>query len=120
MTPSLTDPLGSSPIAAAVLWLQGTLLGTVATTAAVVAVASVGVLMLTGRVNLRHGATVVLGCFILFGAASIAAGIRSAAMAVGEPDEPDEVAIAPSPPVQLPPSPPPGYDPYAGASVPPR
>ena len=26
----------------------------------------------------RHGATVILGCFILFGAASIVAGIRQA------------------------------------------
>jgi type IV secretion system protein VirB2 len=60
-------------------WLQGTLLGTVATTVAVIAIAAVGFLMLTGRINWRHGAIVIVGCFILFGAASIVAGIRSAA-----------------------------------------
>jgi type IV secretion system protein VirB2 len=62
-------------------WLQGTLLGTVATVAAVIAVAVVGFMMLTGRMNWRYGLTVILGCFILFGAASIVAGIQSTAAA---------------------------------------
>ena len=73
------DPAGSGVIVSAVHWLQGTLLGTVATVVAVIAVASVGFLMLTGRINWRYGATVILGCFILFGAASIVAGIQSTA-----------------------------------------
>ncbi|MDL2351294.1 MAG: TrbC/VirB2 family protein [Pseudomonadota bacterium] len=73
------DPAGSGVIVSAANWLQGTLLGTVATVAAVVAVAAVGFMMLTGRMNWRHGAVVILGCFILFGAASIVAGIRAAA-----------------------------------------
>lgn len=73
------DPQGSGAIIAAVSWLQGTLLGTVATVVAVIAVASVGFMMLTGRMNWRHGAVVILGCFILFGAASIVGGIRAAA-----------------------------------------
>ena len=73
------DPAGSGPIVGAVQWLQGTLLGNVATAIAVIAVAAVGFLMLTGRVHWRHGATVVLGLFVLFGAASIVAGIRSVA-----------------------------------------
>jgi len=76
---SLADPAGSGVLVAAVNWLQGTLLGTVATVVAVIAVASVGFLMLTGRINWRYGATVILGCFILFGAASIVAGIQSTA-----------------------------------------
>ncbi len=61
------------------MWLQGTLLGNVATAIAVMAVAAVGFGMLTGRINWRYGATVVLGLFVVFGAASIVAGIRSAA-----------------------------------------
>lgn len=73
------DPQGSGVIVGAVGWLQGTLMGTVATTAAVIAVAIVGFMMLTGRLNWRHGAMVILGCFVLFGAASIVAGIRAAA-----------------------------------------
>ncbi len=70
------DPAGSGPIVAALGWLQGTLLGNVATAVAVMAVAAVGFMMLTGRMNWRFGATVIIGCFILFGAASIVGGIQ--------------------------------------------
>lgn len=73
------DPQGSGPIVAALGWLQGTLLGNVATAIAVMAVAAVGFMMLTGRMNWRFGATVIIGCFIIFGAASIVAGIQGAA-----------------------------------------
>ena len=73
------DPQGSGPIVAALSWLQGTLLGNVATAVAVMAVAAVGFMMLTGRMNWRFGATVIIGCFILFGAGTIVAGIQSAA-----------------------------------------
>ena len=76
------DPQGAGPINAALMWMQGTLLGSVATAVAVMAVAAVGFMMLTGRMNWRFGATVILGCFIIFGAASIVAGIQGAA-AVG-------------------------------------
>jgi type IV secretion system protein VirB2 len=76
------NPAGSGPIVAALAWMQGTLLGNVATAVAVMAVAAVGFMMLTGRMNWRFGATVIIGCFVLFGAASIVSGIQSAA-AVG-------------------------------------
>ena len=76
---SYSDPQGSGVLVSAVNWLQGTLLGTIATVAAVIAVATVGFMMLTGRINWRYGVTVIIGCFILFGASSIVAGIHSAA-----------------------------------------
>lgn len=76
-----TNPQGSGPIVAALGWLQGTLLGNVATAVAVMAVAAVGFMMLTGRMNWRFGATVIIGCFILFGAGAIVTGIQSAAAA---------------------------------------
>ena len=72
------DPAGSGPIVSALLWLQGTLLGNVATAVAVMAVAAVGFMMLTGRLNWRFGATVIIGVFILFGASAIVAGIQQA------------------------------------------
>jgi type IV secretory pathway VirB2 component (pilin) len=75
------DPQGSGPIVAALGWLQGTLLGNVATAVAVMAVAAVGFMMLTGRMNWRFGATVIIGTFILFGAGAIVSGIQSAAAA---------------------------------------
>ena len=76
---SFADPAGSGPIVGALHWVEGTLLGTVATVFAVIAVAVVGFMMLTGRMNWRYGATVILGCFVLFGAASIVGGIQTAA-----------------------------------------
>jgi type IV secretion system protein VirB2 len=73
------NPAGSGPILASIQWIQGTLLGNVATSVAVIAVAIVGFMMLTGRMNWRHGITVIIGCFVLFGAAAIVAGIQAAA-----------------------------------------
>ena len=109
---------------AAVQWLDSTLLGTVATAVAVIAVASVGFLLMSGRIDLRRGAQVILGCFILFGASSIAAGIMRAAA----PDDsvPAIEPPPPPPPVVVPPTSPKRpvravpYDPYAGAALPSR
>jgi hypothetical protein len=101
------------------------LLGTVATTVAVIGVAAVGLMMLFGRIDLRRGASVVVGCFILFGASGIAAGIRSVAGSDGATAEvgfEPELWIPPTAPAPPPPPPPPvtPSDPYAGASVPTR
>lgn len=89
----------SNAFAAAVAWLQGTLLGTIATTGAVIAVAWVGFLMLTGRVDVRRAVQAVLGCFIIFGASTIANGIFGAAPGIGTNSD---LAQAPSPPPTLP------------------
>ena len=119
---SLADPPGSSVIAAAVSWIEATLLGPLATSVAVIAVATVGLKMLAGRVNVRHGVTVIAGCFILFGATTIAAGIQSSVGA----DELAAMPPAPPPIAPAPPAPPvervlpANNDPYAGAAVPMR
>jgi type IV secretion system protein VirB2 len=117
-SPSLADPAGSNAIVAAVAWLEATLLGTAATTIAVIAVSWIGFGMLAGRVNIRRRLTVILGCFLLFGASTIVTGIRSSLAG-------DSRVVRsyppPSPPPAIPPPPPPRpYDPYAGASVPAR
>ena len=104
---------------AALSWAQGTLLGTAATAVAVIAIASIGFLMLAGRIDLRHGVRMVLGCFILFGASAIAAGIQAGLARTLEAPPPvarEPVAI---PEPTLPTPPPAIADPYAGASVPP-
>lgn len=118
-TLSLTDPPAASPVAESVAWVQGAALGTVATTVAVLAVATIGLLMLSGRLELRRGITLVIGCFILFGAA----GIAGALTGLASTQTLGRSAIAPNsslPPSQLEQStsPPSAYDPYAGASVP--
>lgn len=119
---SLADPAGSSAIVAAISWLQGILLGTVATTIAIIAIASVGLMMLAGRVDVRRGLTIIAGSFILFGASTIAAGIQSSVAIADlgrDPYVPPLMASAPPAPPLIPPLPA-NNDPYAGASVPAR
>jgi type IV secretory pathway VirB2 component (pilin) len=110
--------------AAALQWLQATAIGTVGTSVAVIAVASVGFLLLSGRIDVRRGVRVIIGCFILFGAPSIAVGIMHAVSASGETDQvqptpaPPPGVYAPAPHQTAPSAPP--YDPYAGAALPTR
>jgi type IV secretion system protein VirB2 len=59
---------GDNPLVDALVWMQQILLGPVATALAVMAVAGVGFMMLTGRMNWRYGGTVIVGVFIIFGA----------------------------------------------------
>ncbi|MET3527726.1 TrbC/VirB2 family protein [Phenylobacterium koreense] len=73
------DPAGSSPLLAALNWVQGTLLGNLATTAAVIAVAIIGYMMLVGRFDWRRGVVTLVGIFVIFGAVTIVAGLRSLA-----------------------------------------
>jgi type IV secretory pathway VirB2 component (pilin) len=124
MTPSLADPPASSAILGAVAWVQGVLLGTAATAVATIAIAALGFLMLTGRLPVRRGMVAILGCFILFGASTMANGLRAGL--AGVPDVPDPVPVAysipPAPvrPAPAPAAPKPPADPFAGAAVPSR
>ena len=58
---SFSDPASSGPLVGTVHWLEGTLLGTIATVIAVIAIASVGLLMLRAARHLlarqRQGRT---------------------------------------------------------------
>lgn len=70
---------GGDPITSALLFMQSILLGPIATALAVMAVAGVGFMMLTGRMNWRYGATVIIGVFIIFGAPRLVATIAGGA-----------------------------------------
>jgi len=117
-------PESPNVFASAVDWLSATILGSLASTIAVLAVASIGFLLLAGRVDVRRAMQVVLGCFILFGASTIADGI------VGVVNGPGELRVAEAPlspptPVYPPTVPsaqgtPSAFDPYAGAALPAR
>jgi type IV secretory pathway VirB2 component (pilin) len=113
---SLADPPDSSAIVPAVEWVQNTLLGTVAVSAAAMAVAAVGFLMLSGRIEARRGLVTIVGCFILFGAPAIARGLRSMVI---DRDGTEMIEVAPAPPIAVPrsPSKPNVFDPYAGAAL---
>jgi type IV secretory pathway VirB2 component (pilin) len=116
-----TVELRQSAIASAVNWLEGTLLGSLATTIAVVAVATIGLLMLTGRIDVRRAAQVALGCFMIFGASTIANGILSAVSGTAAAAD---LAHSPTPPPVprsesgYPTAATSPFDPYAGAAGP--
>jgi type IV secretory pathway VirB2 component (pilin) len=111
---SIADISEANATTAAVGWLQATLVGTVATTVAVLAIASIGFLMLTGRIDIRRAARVILGCFILFSAATIANGIVGTLQPAPPPPAPEAQAPAYTPSVPKASS----ADPFPGASIP--
>jgi type IV secretory pathway VirB2 component (pilin) len=106
-----------SAIPAASGWIEGLLLGNVATGIGILAVAGAGLLMLQGHFPFARGLRVVLGCFILFGSGAIAAGLmgiaRSDRQSVHVVEIPQGPAVPPAPASAAP-----NADPYAGASVP--
>lgn len=106
-----------SAVPAAVSWIGNLLLGQVGTMIAVLAVAGFGFAILQGRLSVRDGVRVVMGCFILFGAAGIARGLVDLAHWDSGSLSPVAAATEPAPP-PLPAPPTPTADPYAGASVP--
>lgn len=116
----LTDPMGAGALVAAAAWVRALVTGTVATIIATIAVAGVGFLMLQGRLPLRRGIGVVLGCFVIFGAGVIANALMALATGGRElgPGAPVPISVRPTP--VAPPPQPQVYDPYAGASVPVR
>jgi type IV secretory pathway VirB2 component (pilin) len=113
---SLFDPSGGSPLLEAERWIERVLLGEIAIGLCVLAVAFIGALMLTGRLPLREGMRVVLGCFVLLGAPVIAAGLMQgrSGLAGAPPPVPPVAAVSEAPRAALPPA---NYDPYAGASL---
>ena len=116
----LSGSAESSAVVRAVSWLEATLLGPLAASVAVIAIASVGFMMLSGRVEIRRGATVVVGSFILFGATAIAAALQSLTSPEPRPTAALSHSTFEPPPYAAPPDAPEAYDPYAGASVTPR
>lgn len=106
-----TNPAGSVFVEA-INWVEAVLLGPVAFAISVVGIALVGFLMLQGRIDWRRGATVCVGCFLVFGSRSVVLPILNIAQPVQPPlATPPELPPAPAPSPVI-------YDPYAGASLP--
>lgn len=97
----------------AIQWIEDMMLGSTATTAATLSVAIVGFLLLEGRMDWQQGARTIVGCFLIFGAPTIAAGlllpVSTAAPSVPRPTIDAQLS---------PPRTPQPYDPYAGAALP--
>ena len=109
---------GASTLVSALRWVEGILLGTTATVVGVIAVASIGLMMLAGRVEVRHGIRTVFGLLIVFGAPTIASAIEMQLRGATS-EAPAYVAGSAPPPAEAveQPAPPETFDPYAGASV---
>ena len=113
---SLFEAGGGAPMVESTRWIEGILLGEIAIGLCAIAVALIGALMLTGRLPLREGMRVVVGCFVLLGAPVIASGLMRGSSGQGEiptsmPPIASETAV---PRGDMPPA---NYDPYAGASL---
>ena len=59
-------------------WLGGLLGGNLASALCVVAVAMLGIMMLSGRLPVRSGLKVVAGCFLLLSASLVAGSLQGA------------------------------------------
>lgn len=109
-----SDPQ-AGPLVAAVSWVANLLTGSLGTIVAVLAIAGVGLALLQGYIPARRVGLVFIGCFVLFGARSIAGGLIgvTARYKAVEP-------VVAQQPVNVPPkvSAPPPFDPYAGAALP--
>lgn len=101
-------------------WVEGLLHSRLVVLVAILAVAAVGLQLLSGRIAIRRAAMVVIGCFLLFGASAIARGLIAAASEVGVATVPTDPAMMAPPPDFPPPPAAPSQvsDPYAGASIP--
>ena len=113
-------PSDGGALLAAGHWLESLVQGPLATTLAVLAVAATGLMMLSGRLAVRRGLIVTLGCFVLFGAPVISRGLFASATSIAGSSGPAAPLVELTPPALLPeprPVQPQVSDPYAGASV---
>lgn len=114
MSFSLFEQQGDTSIGTAIDWIGATVFGPASIVFCTIAIAFVGLTMLTGNLPVRRGLHVVVGCFVLFGAPLIATNLLSF-----------RGLEAPSPPVEVKELdlsvgrdlPQPSRDPYAGASL---
>lgn len=113
---SLFEPSGPPVLARSSAWVEGVLLGEGAIALCSIAVALVGVLMLSGRLPVLGSARVVLGCFVLLGAPLLAGEFLDATGAsTAEPMAVEVIERSGQAPRQeLAPQ---DHDPYSGASL---
>lgn len=113
---SLFDVPTDHPISAGSDWVSQLIGGPAATTICVIAIGFLGFMLMSGRLAVRDGLRVVIGCFVLLGAPTLALSLLHIADGAQSAPAVDEaIAGPPAPtPTQLAPA---NYDPYAGASL---
>lgn len=112
---SLFEAGGGAPMVESAGWMEGMMLHEIALGVCVIAVAFIGALMLTGRLPLREGGRVVVGCFVLLGAPVIASGFL-VVDSLTPPGPPPSISVGPRA-TGRPELPKANYNPYAQASV---
>lgn len=112
---SLFETGGGTPMVESARWIEGVVLGEIALEVCVIAVAFIGALLLTGRLPLREGMRIVVGCFVLLGAPVIAAGVLEISASPFTAARPTrQTGVQPALRPELPRA---SYNPYAQASV---
>lgn len=106
----------ADPLVKAASWTSDLLLGPLATSVCVVAIASIGAVMLSGRIDQKRALTALIACFLIFGASSIANGLLFGIGDAQAPARDDPPLAVPVPQAKASPD----FDPYAGASPLPR
>lgn len=104
---SALDQTTSGDAFAAAQWVNQIVLGPLGTSVAVIAVAWFGFALLAGRLTLRRGGLLALGCFVLFGAPGLARALIGLAQVGGTgaaPMSPQQLTVPP-PPVAVAPAP---------------
>ena len=115
MTNESYTAYSESALVSSIDWLNSLVLGSLAIGLCVIAVAIMGLMMFSGRLPLRQGLRVILGCFILLGAPVIAAGFMG--IWQGAAESPSAQPMLVENIEQREPPPPANHDPYAGASL---
>lgn len=121
MTTTYFVPYEESSLFNAARWVEGVSQGSVAASIATLAIAALAFRMLRGEYPMRRALSVILGCFIVFGASYIVRGLAGSVLTDrGDPETPS-VAIALGPEAREQPATKPptriNPDPYAGASL---
>lgn len=101
----------SDPLLEAVRWIEQLMFGRAATYIAIIAIAGIGAAMLAGKVDRNRALAALVGCFVVFGAATIGSGIAGDPTAAPELVRADPFPILPTT-VEFQNQ----FDPYAGAA----
>ena len=110
---SLLSPASGNPLEGFVVWSEFTFFGSMATLLCILAVAILGLQLLSGRLELGRGIRTLIGVVVVLSAPAIAASLVAF-------DDRQSLAAAPAVIPGQPPArelPPVQNDPYAGASL---
>lgn len=105
--------ISGSVLVSAVYWLLNLFINQLSQLLCTIAIAFVGFSMLSGRMNIKRGLSIIFGCFIIFSAREIADGLRMTATDGAAPSVTGIAPIPESPKTQQQPNNVNAFDPYS-------